>query len=115
MIEDKNNEVFKILKDMNEKLDNLIEKQRQDELKIQELTEKINNIYEDIYEVQEDEFEITCPYCNYDFYAEIDENFDEIKCPECGNSIELDWNGNPDNEQDFGCSGSCSHCKGCED
>lgn len=115
MLENQENKIHEILKDINQKMDILITKQKQDELKIQELTEKVNMMYEDIYDEQEDGFEITCPYCNFDFYADINENFDEIKCPECGNSIELDWNGNPDDEQDFGCSGGCSHCSGCEE
>ena len=37
------------------------------------------------------EFEIVCPYCNYEFIADIDEHEDEILCPECNNPIELDW------------------------
>ena len=37
-----------------------------------------------------------------------------IKCPECGNLIELDWNGNPDDEKDKGCGGNCSGCSGCK-
>ena len=36
------------------------------------------------------------------------------KCPECGNLIELDWNGNPDDEKDKGCGGNCSGCSGCK-
>ena len=46
--------------------------------------------------------------------SEIDEDFNEIRCPECGNLIELDWNGNPDNDQDKGCGGNCSGCSGCK-
>lgn len=115
MLENQDNEILKILKDMDEKLSNLLIKQKQNEQKIRELTERVNNIYEDIYDEADDGFEITCPYCNFDFYADVDENFNEIKCPECENSIELDWSGNPDDTSDFGCGGSCSHCKGCEE
>ena len=113
MLESQQNEIIKILKNMDEKLNTLIQKQKQDELKMEELNEKLNNIYEDIYETYEDGFEISCPYCNFIFNADIDENFNEIKCPECGNSIELDWTGNLDDGEDFGCNGGCSHCKGC--
>ena len=114
MLEDEKEEILETLKIIDEKLNNLIIKQKQDELKIEELTARIKNIYEDIYEKEEDGFEITCPYCNFDFYADVDEDFNEIKCPECENLIELDWSGNPDDGTDFGCSGSCSHCKGCK-
>jgi len=71
-------------------------------------------MYQDIYDDGNDmDFAIICPYCNYEFDAEIDEQFNEIKCPECGNTIELDWNGNPDDDSDNGCHGGCSGCHGC--
>ena len=114
MLEDQKNEDKTVLKDIIQKLNILMENQKQYELKVQELTDKINAIYSDIYDINEEDFEVNCPYCNYVFYSDIDENVNEIKCPECGNKIELDWNGNPDNGQDFNCNGSCSHCKGCE-
>lgn len=67
-----------------------------------------NDIYEDEDEEENYEFEIVCPYCNYEFTADLeDEDRDEIKCPECHNTIELDWNCD---EETAGCSGSCSHC-----
>ena len=100
-----------------DKLNALIKKQEQADRLIQELNDKMDNVYEDIYnEVQEENFTISCPYCNYEFDAEIDEDFNEIRCPECGNLIELDWNGNPNDDQDKGngCSGGCSHCDGCK-
>ena len=75
----------------------------------------MDNVYEDIYDEEpESEFLINCPYCNFEFDADIDEDFNEIRCPECGNLIELDWNGNPDNDQDKGCGGNCSNCGGCK-
>ena len=71
----------------------------------------VDGIEKDIYEDDENyEFEIVCPYCNYEFTADIgDENKDEVQCPECYNTIELDWN----MDEDAGCSGGCSHCAGC--
>ena len=83
--------------------------------KQQEINNKINNVQSlvdeiegDIYENDEDyEFEIVCPYCNYEFTTDMDdEEKDEIKCPKCNNIIELDWN----NEEEFACDGECSHC-----
>ena len=69
----------------------------------------VDEIESDIYEDDENyEFEIVCPYCNYEFTTDIeDENKEEIVCPECHNTIELDWNP----EEEIGCSGSCSHCE----
>ena len=87
------------------------------EEKQQEINNKINNVQsivdeieDDIYDSDEDyEFEIVCPYCNYEFTTDIaDEEKNEIKCPKCNNIIELDWN----SEEEFPCDGNCSHCHG---
>lgn len=107
-------ELDKII-DYNEgRIQALIKKQQIEEDIIQEIKEKVENLYEDLYEEEEGDFAIICPYCNSEFDANIDENFEEIRCPECGNLIELDWNGNPDDEKDSGCTGNCPHCGGCE-
>ena len=107
-------EIEKIMNYKEDKINAIIKKQEQEEKKLQELKERIDNVYEDIYDEQDDSFSISCPYCNNEFDAEIDEDFNEIRCPECGNLIELDWNGNPDDGLDSGCGGNCSHCGGCE-
>lgn len=109
------NEIEKIIDYKEDKLNAIIKKQEEEEAKLQELKEKIDTVYEDIYEDGADDFLITCPYCNHEFDAELDEDFNEIRCPECGNLIELDWNGNPDDDEpDNHCGGNCSHCGGCE-
>ena len=49
------------------------------------------------------EFEIMCPYCNYEFVTGQETNLkDEIECPNCHNVIELDW-------EDY-CDGECNNC-----
>ena len=58
-----------------------------------EMSTILRNISNDIYE-DEDDFEIVCPYCNFEFIADIDESKTEIICPECENVIELDWGDN---------------------
>ncbi len=80
-----------------------------------DLKKRMDDLYKDIYDEYED-FNIICPYCNYEFCTEIDEDVKEVCCPECGNDIELDWSGNPDSDviDDNGCGGNCSHCNGCE-
>ena len=49
--------------------------------------------------------------------AEINENEDnEIECPECHNIIELDLNGDIEDEignNNTGCFGNCPSCGGC--
>lgn len=57
----------------------------------------------DINTDEDFEFEIKCPYCNYEFIIGNDEDLkDEIECPKCHKEIELDW--------DDYCDGECDHC-----
>ena len=37
----------------------------------------------------------------------------EIECPQCNNTIELDWSGNLNEENEQGCIGNCGGCPGC--
>ena len=80
----------------------------QDELeeRLDKVTGIVDLIKKDIYEDEDYDFEIVCPYCNHEFVADVeDELKEEIECPECHNIIELDWDGD-----DEGCSGFCSSC-----
>lgn len=57
----------------------------------------------DINAGEDFEFEIKCPYCNYEFIIGHDADLkDEIECPKCHKEIELDW--------DDYCDGECDHC-----
>lgn len=95
-----------------EKFLKLEKEQKQLEDKMQKMQQIIENIEKDIYAEDGFDFEIICPYCNYEFIIDVDENKTEIKCPECDNIIELDWSGNPD---DNSCDDdSCSGCHGCD-
>lgn len=91
------------------KIQNIENKQKEIIERVNLVQNSVENIENDIYEDDENfEFEIVCPYCNYEFIADIeDENKDEIQCPECHNTIELDWNLDEDIST---CSGECSHC-----
>lgn len=92
------------------------------ENKIRILQNEIANIQDDIYITDENddeygygygydqmhdndyEFEITCPYCNYEFVTDYSyQNQKQIECPKCHKMIELDWHNN--------CDGECEHCK----
>ena len=81
--------------------------------KLEKMQQVIDNIEKDIYSDEGFDFEIICPYCNYEFIIDVDENKTEIKCPECHNTIELDWTGNIDDEEEGGCLGQCGGCSGC--
>ncbi len=115
-VKDKFSELSMLFIDMLDRVTRLTDNKIQEvETRQEEILNRLNSIQSvvdeiesDIYEDDENyEFEIVCPYCNYEFLADIeDEDKDEIVCPECHNTIELDWN--PDEEIE--CSGSCSHC-----
>lgn len=117
-VKDKFSELSMLFIDMIDRVTRLTDNKIQEiEAKQNEIANRINSVQSivdgiesDIYEDDENyEFEIVCPYCNYEFTADIeDESKDEIQCPECHNTIELDWN--PEEELG-GCSGNCSHCE----
>ena len=81
--------------------------------RIDKMQKVIDNIEKDIYSDEGFDFEIVCPYCNYEFVIDMDEEKTEIECPECKNMIELDWSGDP--SEDDECNGHCSGCSGCDD
>lgn len=86
--------------------------------RIGKMQEVIDHIEKDIYAEEGFDFEIICPYCNYEFIMDVDENKTEIECPECQNVIELDWTGEIDDEEEYhseDCSGNCHGCHGCEE
>lgn len=92
-----------------EKLQQMEENQKQLEIKTSKLESSVQKIEKDIYVNDNYDFEIVCPYCNYEFETELDDLKDQIKCPECNNVIELDWN-----QEESSCSGNCSAgCTGC--
>lgn len=90
------------------KVNHMIERQSELERKLANIEESINGIESDIYAEDGYEFEIACPYCNYEFSCEFNnenEIKEQIECPECHNMIELDW------DEEEACAGNCSHCK----
>ena len=96
-----------------QEIDNLETTQKQLIKRIDKMQNVIDNIERDIYSDEGFDFEIVCPYCNYEFVVDMDEEKTEIECPECKNMIELDWSG--DLSDDDECSGHCSGCSGCDD
>ncbi len=98
------------------KMQQLEDTQKELQDKLNKMENIINNIEKDIYAEDGFDFEIVCPYCNYQFLIDVDENKTEMECPECHNVIELDWTGDvSDYTTEFeGCSGSCQTCSGCD-
>lgn len=97
--------------DVNSKrMENLEKHQEEIDSKLSKVKNTVDLIKKDIYEDDDYDFEIVCPYCNHEFVADIeDELKEEIRCPECHNIIELDWDEDDEKE---GCSGCCSSCHG---
>ena len=110
-----------ILEFKKDEMNKIEETQNQLKSQIGQIKQVVANIEKDIYAEDGFDFEIVCPYCNYEFIIDVDENKTEIDCPECQNVIELDWTGEVEDEtqnqdnQIEGCSGSCSSCHGCEE
>lgn len=103
-----------IMEYKSEEFEKLEQTQKQMSDKLEKMQQVIENIEKDIYADDGFDFEITCPYCNYEFIIDMDEDKSEIECPECHNTIELDWTG--DLEEHFeGCSGHCHGCSSCSD
>jgi len=83
-------ELEKVFKYKEDEIKLIEQRQQQADDKLEEMDLMIKTISKDLYEEYED-FEIVCPYCNFDFDLEVDETISEIICPECQNVIELDW------------------------
>lgn len=94
------------------------------ELNMASMHERLNSIEDDLYlnmdEEDEDddgidemhdndfEFEIVCPYCQYEFITDSTyKNISQIRCPKCKKTIELDWQDEP-----LECGGHCHSCGG---
>lgn len=93
------------------KMQQLEDTQKELQDKLSKMENIIDNIEKDIYAEDGFDFEIVCPYCNYQFETEFDENQKEVKCPECNNVIELDWSCDDDCEDH--CGDGCDSCGGC--
>ena len=97
----------------NEQIEKIETEQKEMQEKLENMQNVLNNIERDIYSEDGFDFEITCPYCNYEFFIDLDEDKTEVECPECKNTIELDWGG--DLEESDDCNGNCHGCHGCGD
>ena len=95
-----------------EQIEALEKSQKEVQEKLAKMQTVLDNIEKDIYSEDGFDFEIICPYCNYEFFIDVDENRTEVECPECKNKIELDWDGGIDDDHS-GCSGNCGGCHGC--
>lgn len=105
---DLNQQIEKLLKEMQQ----IKENQKEMTEKMEKMQQVIDHIENDIYSDEGFDFEIVCPYCEYEFVIDANEDKTEIECPECNNVIELDWSGNLCDDEE--CSGHCHGCSSCE-
>ena len=105
-------ELNKIMDISERRVNQVYENQKLLERKLAQVEKGMATIEKELFVEDEYDFEITCPYCNYQFVSDIDSNKKEVECPECHNIIELEWNGE---EHEEGCHGHCSGCEGCEE
>lgn len=104
-------ELNKILDLSERRVNQVYENQKILEKKLAEVEKGMATIEKELFVEDEYDFEIVCPYCNYEFVTDIDSNKKEVECPECHNLIELDWN---EEEHEHDCGGHCGGCLGCE-
>ena len=113
-----NNKFEQQIENLLKEIKELKENQKVMNEKMTKMQQVIEHIESDIY-IDGDcgcdcDFEIVCPYCDYEFFIDADMDKKEVECPECKNIIELDWTGDLE-EEDEGCSGHCHGCSGCGD
>lgn len=79
------------------------------EKRLEELELSVKRIEEDIYDDEPIEFDIICPFCNFEFGIDLSNGAEEAKCPSCNQTLELDWTGNAE-EQKGCCKSGCGGC-----
>lgn len=102
-------ELNKVMDLSERRVNQVYENQKILEKKLAEVEKGMATIEKELFVEDEYDFEIVCPYCNYEFVSDIDSNKKEVECPECHNIIELDWN----QEAEHDCAGHCGSCGGC--
>lgn len=81
----------------------------EDDIYVDSETEKLEEFGTDQMHDNDYEFEITCPYCDFEFLTDASYNNEKsVECPKCHKTIELEWN---NSETCYGDCHSCgSHC-----
>ena len=84
-----------ILDKYDEKIMDIESKNRDYEMRIQALEERLRQ-FEQMVELEDYDFFITCPYCNFEFQTDYDDEVTEVCCPECGQIFDVDWEDDED-------------------
>jgi len=86
-----------ILDKYDEKIMDIESKNRDYEMRIQALEERLRQ-FEQMVELEDYDFFITCPYCNFEFQTDYDDEVTEVCCPECGQIFDVDCEDDDDED-----------------
>lgn len=105
-----------------EKIETILDRQSRFDEKINRIEEKTNEIEQELMcddeededdemirsllnsgdtgddEYEDEDCEVSCPYCDETFFIDLESKQEEVSCPYCNNMIELDWNDNSDTD-----------------
>lgn len=79
-----------VLDKYDEKIQVIENKNRNYEMRISDLENRLK-YFEKMVELDDYDFFITCPYCDFEFQTDYDDEVTEIMCPECGQIFDVDW------------------------
>lgn len=79
-----------VLDKYDEKIQAIENKNRNYEMRISDLENRLK-YFEKMVELDDYDFFITCPYCDFEFQTDYDDEVTEIMCPECGQIFDVDW------------------------
>ena len=85
-------EVDELQQSTNKRIDAIAVKHQVVEAKLAQMESALEHIQKEIYEEDEYDADIICPYCGVEFTIEASgEEQESIVCPACNNEIDLEW------------------------
>lgn len=88
-----------VLDKYDEKIQIIENRNRNYEARISDLENRLK-YFEKMVELDDYDFFITCPYCDFEFQTDYDDEVTEIMCPECGQIFDVDWDEDDSDEED---------------
>lgn len=88
-----------VLDKYDEKIQVIENKNKNYEARISDLENRLR-YFEKMVELDDYDFFITCPYCDFEFQTDYDDEVTEIMCPECGQIFDVDWDEEESDEDD---------------
>lgn len=88
-----------VLDKYDEKIQVIENRNRNYEARISDLENRLR-YFEKMVELDDYDFFITCPYCDFEFQTDYDDEVTEIMCPECGQIFDVDWDEEEENSDE---------------